>query len=439
MRAALLLGAALLGCTYEGWLGRTPADAVSLDAAPEVMSEVVSDAPGDAAPLMLVREELANASYIGPGDRFGSSTALSADGSTLAVGAPDEDSAATGIGGNQGDDAAIDAGAVYILTSSGTTWNQKVYVKAFNTRASDRFGASVALSADGSTLAVGARHEDSASIEIDNSASSAGAVYVFTRSGTTWSQQGYLKAANAGRRDYFGTSVALSGDGSILAVGASGESGGANGVNGNFAADVPSSGAVYVFTRSSAAWVQDAYVKASNTGEDDSFGASIALSADGSTLAVGATSEDSSATGVNGGQVDDSAPGAGAVYVFTYSGVKWSQRAYVKASNTGGDDHFGHSVTLSGDGSTLAVGADGEASAATGVGGNQANDSAPGAGAVYVFTRSGETWGQRSYVKPSSTAMHDAFGHSVALSAGGEALAIGANLKNAGGAAYVFY
>ncbi|MDW8312587.1 MAG: FG-GAP repeat protein, partial [Burkholderiales bacterium] len=133
-------------------------------------------------------------------------------------------------------------------------------------------------------------------------------------------------------------------------------------------------------------FVQQAYVKASNTGAGDWFGWSVALSGDGNTLAVGARLEDSSATGVNGDESNDSAFDSGAVYVFVRSGTTWSQQAYIKASNTEEWDVFGSSVALSSDGNTLAVGAPWEDSNATGVNGDQSNDSASGSGAVYVFT-----------------------------------------------------
>jgi cysteine-rich repeat protein len=369
-------------------------------------------------------------------DQFGTSVALSADGSTLAVGAPVEGSGATGVDGNQADDSAIDAGAVYVFTRSGTTWERQAYLKASNTRAGAQFGMMVALSADGSTLVVGAPLEDSGATGVngdqaDHSAPWAGAVYVFTRSGTTWQQQAYLKASNTAANGLFGNSAALTADGSTLAVGAIFESSGAIGVNGDQTdRSKPSAGAVYVFTRSGTTWQQQAYLKASNTGIGDSFGASVALSTEGTTLAVGAATEDSAATGINGNQADNSAIASGAVYVFTYTGGTWSQQAYIKASNTSRADAFGASVALSGDGSTLAVGAYAEDSGATGINGNQTNDAIPESGAAYIFTRSGTTWSQQAYVKASNTGLTAEFGWSLAMSPDGSMLAVAAVVED---------
>jgi hypothetical protein len=201
---------------------------------------------------------------------------------------------------------------------------------------------------------------------------------------------GYFKASNTDVGDFFGISVALSADGNTLAVGALFERSAATGINGDQADNTTSSGAVYVFTRTGATWSQQAYIKASNTGPDR-FGGFVTLSADGNTLAVGANGEDSAATGINGNQADNSAADAGAVYVFTRTGVTWSQQAYVKASNTGVGDRFGISMTtltsvaLSADGNTMAVGAPLEDSAVTGIGGDQANNSAGSAGTMYLY------------------------------------------------------
>jgi len=365
-------------------------------------------------------------------DQFGISVAVSGDGNTVAVGAIGEPSAATGIGGNQADNSAAGAGAVYVFTRVGTNWTQQAYVKASNTEAGDQFGISVALSGDGNTLAVGATGEASAATGIggnqaDNSGAGAGAVYVFTRSGTTWTQQAYVKASNAGAGDEFGLSVALSDDGNTLAVGAGGEASAATGVGGNQADNTaPNAGAVYIFTRVGTTWTQQAYVKASNTEAGDLFGSSLALSNDGNTLVVGAPGEASAATGIAGNQADNAAASAGAIYVFVRGGAIWTQQAYVKASNTGAGDNFGSSVALSADGNTLAVGAPNEASAAIGIGGNQADNTAQDAGAVYVFTRSGSTWTQQAYVKTSNTGAGDTFGSSVSLGGDGSTLTVGA-------------
>jgi hypothetical protein len=132
-------------------------------------------------------------------------------------------------------------------------------------------------------------------------------------------------------------------------------------------------------------WSQQAYIKAKNTGAGHRFGHSLSLTADGNTLAVGASRENSNATGVDGNANNSSASQSGAVYLFTRDRTVWSQTTYIKASNTGIDDEFGRSVSLSSEGSMLAVGATSEGSSATGVGGNESDNSAINSGAVYVF------------------------------------------------------
>jgi hypothetical protein len=226
---------------------------------------------------------------------------------------------------------------------------------------------------------------------------------VFTRDvAGIWSQQAYIKASNTDWEDLFGISVALSGD--TLAVGAFGEDSAASGVNGDQGnntefSDDYHAGAAYVFERDEAGiWSQQAYVKASNPDADDDFGMSVALSGD--TLTVGARNEGSAATGINGDEDDNSALSAGASYVFARdaAGV-WSQQAYIKASDTDALDSFGLPVALSGD--TLAVGADGEDSGATGVSGNQGNNivHAPAAVSVAIGTST------RGSTKPDSLDM----------------------------------
>ena len=352
------------------------------------------------------------------GDHF---NVVAISGDTLVVGAPQEDSDAEGINGDQANNNALDSGAVYVFVRNGSSWTQQAYLKAINTGAGDGFGSSVAISGD--TLVVGAPSEDSNARGVNgdffnDSSQDAGAVYVFVRTGGVWSFQAYLKASNTDvfdSFDHFGSSVAISDN--TIAVGAQYESGG--GVSG-------ASGAVYVFTRIGSDWSQQMYLKASNAGGSsgrfdmsDSFGASIALWGDA--LAVGAPGEDSQAIGINGNQTDNSALDSGAVYVFARTGTIWSQQAYVKASNTDAEDAFGASVALSGD--TLAVGAVGEASNSTDIDGNQLDNSAPASGAVYTFRQAGGVWSQEAYLKASNTNIRDEFGR-VALA--GDTLVVGA-------------
>ena len=324
-------------------------------------------------------------------DWFGYALSLSADGTRLAVGAANEASSATGVGGDQTDNRAGGSGAVYVFARTGTTWTQETYLKASNTGQWDTFGCAVSLSADGTRLAVGANGESSSATIIngsqtDDGASDSGAVYVFSRTGADWTQEAYIKASNTGARDHFGSSVSLSADGTRLAVGAYGEASSATDVDSNQADNAAAySGAVYVFSRTGTTWTQEAYIKASNTGQWDTFGCAVSLSADGTRLAVGANGEDSSATGVGGDQTNNSAGASGAVYVFARTGTTWTQEAYVKASNTDSVDNFGGSVSLSADGTRLAVAAPSEASSATGVDGDQADNSANASGAVYVY------------------------------------------------------
>jgi len=317
-------------------------------------------------------------------DNFGTSLALDAD--TLVVGAHLEDSSATGIDGDQADDASADSGAVYVFTRDvDGNWTQQAYIKASNTDPDDQFGSSVTLSQD--TLVIGAPGESSRATgidgnEVNNNDTGAGAAYVFTRDASNvWTQQAYVKASNTDAGDEFGASVSLVAD--ILVVGAPREDSGAVGIDGFENDDrTLNAGAAYLFSRDgNGAWSQDAYIKASNTGSQDRFGEAVVTY--GEFLAVSAR-EDSSATGFNGDQADNTMSTAGAVYLFERDlNGAWRQVSYVKAPNTATADNFGFSLALSD--ATLLIGADLEDSAATGIGGDMLDDSAGDAGAVYFI------------------------------------------------------
>ena len=254
-------------------------------------------------------------------------------------------------------------------------------------------------------------------------------------------QIAYIKASKPTFGANFGSggsavgdnAVSLSGDGMTLAVGAPYESSGSAGIDGDQSDEsVFGAGAVYVFSDQDGEWGQQAYIKVSNPGVTDNFGFATSLSDDGNTLAVSAHFESSAATGINGDQDDDSIGQSGAAYVFVRDGSTWTQQAYIKASNTGSADIFGSRLAVSGDGNVLVVGAQFEDSDAQGINGPQDNDAAQEAGAVYLFTREGETWAQEAYVKGSNTETFDEFGSSVSISTDGSLIAIGAYLEDSG-------
>ncbi len=384
------------------------------------------------------------ASNPGQSYRFGHHVVLSQDGNTLAVSSFYEASAAKGIDGDQTDKSIPQAGAVYVFTRTGTTWSQQSYIKASNTgekekgntpSKGDQFGFSLALSADGNTLVTGAISEDSAAKGIngdqnDNSLPSSGAAYVFTRAGTKWSQQAYIKASNPGANDLFGYAVGLSADGNTMAISAYDEGSSAREINGVMDRGVRGTGAIYVFTRTGANWAQTAYLKASNAENGDSLGYDMAISQDGNTIVGGAGDEDCLASGVNPPEKCDNDfktdTSTGAAYVFVRSGNTWTQQAFIKASHPGKEDWFGSRLNISGDGNTLGVCAQLENGNSKGIDGNEKDVSAEDSGALYLFTRTGTTWVQKAYVKGSNTRAYDEFASSVAFSKDGKVMAVGA-------------
>ncbi|HTL32772.1 MAG TPA: hypothetical protein VL326_06595 [Kofleriaceae bacterium] len=347
--------------------------------------------------------------------QFGAAMGLSADGSTLAVGAYGENNS---------------AGACYVFTRANDVWTQQARLVPAIADAGDNLGVAVALSADGNTLACSAYRESSGNPAdpADNTLPASGAAYVFVRSGTTWSQQAYLKAQNLDAGDEFGQGLALTGDGNLLAVSAHFEQSATGNPSDNSGTQV---GAAYVFTRSGAIWTQTAYLKADNAG-GDCFGESIDIAANGSAIAVGAYLESSVATNVNGDGTNDLLVNSGAVYVF--EGPSWIQRDYVKAFNTGMSDQFGVTVGLAADGQ-LVVGAHLEASGSVT---NQADDSMAQAGAVYTYLPPVSTLQPGSYLKAATPQAGAIFGLRVASSDPGTTIVAGAPNENGTGAAYVF-
>lgn len=374
-------------------------------------------------------------------DYFGYKMSMS--GSTLAVTAKQESSNQTTITNGPSasvDNSASNSGAVYIYLYSAGSWGQQAYIKAANSNASDLFGLGLDIDAD--TLAVGAPGEASNQATItngttasaNNSASAAGAAYVYLRSGATWAQEAYVKPPNAELGDQFGASVAVHAD--TLVVGAPQEDSNqttiTNGTTASANNSFSASGAVYVFKRTGATWVQQAYIKAPNADTGDNFGYSVDIHGD--TLVVGAPFEASNQNTVTNGTTASATNGftsAGAAYVFSRNASgDWTQQAYIKPSNAGAGQSFGSKVAIDGD--TIAVGATGESSNQNTISHGtaaSANLSLTNAGAVYIFHRYGVNWSQEAYIKPGNPQSSAFFGADLALEK--DRLIVGASQESA--------
>jgi hypothetical protein len=302
-------------------------------------------------------------------DVFGAMIALSNNGLVLAVGA------------SQWEGAVSNQGAVYIYDWTGTSWVQRGSVLTESPAGVDHKFSSVSLSADGTVLAVG----------VHGYSSSFGCVYIYDWNGSSWVQRGsVLTPSDAGSSggQQFGFYISLSANGNIMAIGANRRS--------------SDTGGVYIYDRSGSSWVQrGAVLTASDAAAEDSFSA-VALSGDGTILAIGAWGWE--------GAVSNQ----GAVYIYDWTGSSWAQRGSVlTASDAASGDQYGYNVAISDDGLVLAVGA----------------RSFNGKGGVYIYDWSGSFWVQRGAVLTASdAAANDLYGFSVAFNSDATILVVSAVL-----------
>mgnify|MGYP003635540067 FL=1 len=331
-------------------------------------------------------------------DYFGYSVSMNSDGTKVIVGAFGEHSSSEG--------------AAYIFTYSSGSWDEGVKIVALDRGTLDFFGKSVAMSGDGTKVIVGAFKEDTTYADV-------GAAYIFTYDGSNWDAGTKILASDKQGSDYFGNSVAMSGDGTKVIVGAYREDTG--GID---------NGAAYIFAYSVSygGWQQQQKIQASsgNTGSaDNQFGYSVAMNSDGTKVIVGAHYEDSDA----GASVNTNAGNSGAAFIYTYDGSNWGSEVRLKASDAQGSDQFGYSVSMNSDGTKVIVGAYDE------------DEGASGAGAAYIFALSSGSWSQEVKILASDAQADDRFSHSVAMSGAGDVL-VGAFGEDTGGtdagAAYIF-
>jgi len=315
-------------------------------------------------------------------DRFGDAVALSEDGNTAIIGAPNKH-----IGANS------DQGAAYIFRRNGSSWVQQQELLASDGAELDGFGVSVALSSDGNTALVGAWGKNSE-----------GAAYIFKWNGSSWTQQAKLTASDAVAGNTFGLSVSLSGDGTIALVGDWYKTVGAN----------SSQGAAYVFKWNGAAWVQQQELTSSDGAAGDVFSAGLAISRDGSTIIAGSPQKK---VGANVGQ--------GAAYIFKLISGSWTQQQELTSSDGAAGNSLGRAGSLSSDGKSIMISAPGRDS---------------DRGAAYLFQWNGAVWVQQQTLTASDGVAGDNFGGDLAVSSDGTTALSGARAKHtsAGSAAYVF-
>lgn len=236
------------------------------------------------------------------GSLFGVSATISLDGGTIVVGSQYEN-----VGG------LANAGAAYVYRPAigPGTWEVKTRLVPPASAAAAWFGGSVAVSGNGEVVTVGAARDDDAGYTV------AGAVYVYRRVGAGYQLEQRVSAPFPQQEARFGANgMAVSDDGSLIAVGSFVDGAASAGVNGSMTPAGTQSGAVMLFEKRAPAWQLKTFVKAPNPGNGDAFGFGLALSAYGTTLAVSAIWEASSATGIGGDQSDNAAPNSGAVYLY---------------------------------------------------------------------------------------------------------------------------
>ena len=332
------------------------------------------------------------------GDEFGYSACLSGDGTRAIVGARNEDTNAS------------TNGTVYIFSRSGSTWTEEAYIRGpVSNQGSLFFGETVTMNYDGSYIAVGGRD--------DSNSSNQGAVWVYSRSGTTWTLQQKLTHSDAQPNDYFGLRVSISGDALYIIISAHAEDGGSGDPTSN-------AGAAYVFSRSGSTWTQQAKLVDPSPSVNGYFGQAVDINSDG-TYAVACKYTDNSS--------------AGAIFVFTRSGSTWTQQAKLTASDAQISDNLAKSgCSISANGSFVVGGAHLEA------GGS--GDPLSSAGAAYVFERDGSSWSQVKKLTASDAQAGDQYGTSADISSDGAYVIVGARYEDGGagdptsasGAAYIY-
>src|SRR5210317_955880 len=286
-------------------------------------------------------------------------------------------------------------------------WDTGTKLVATDPDQSDYFGWSVAISGDGNTTIVGARTEDGPP---SAPSPNSGSAYIFTRTGSSWDTGTKIRAPDLEAGNQFGYSVSISNDGNTAIVSEHNQSGPPS--------EPPSirdlCGAAYIFTRTDGSWDTGTKIRAPDPQIYDSFGFSVAISGDGNTAIVGAYVED--------GTSPSYTFNAGAAYIFTRTSGSWDTGTKIVASDREYRDLFGYSVAISGDGNTAIVGAIDEDGTSPDAGFNS--------GAAYIFTRTDGSWDTGTKIRAPDPETQDYLGYSVSLSYDGNTAIVGSRYED---------
>ncbi len=253
-------------------------------------------------------------------DEFGYSVAISKNGSTIIVGAHNEDTGGT------------NAGSAYVFQKSGATWSEQAKIQGSDTTTHDSFGSVVDISSDGNTAAISADAHD-------GGAANTGAVYVFTRSGATWTQHSKLLASDKAADDDFGEGMSMNDNGDVLVAGSPKED--------TTAGTTSNAGSSYVFRLSGGVWSQEAKLEHAGPGVDDFAGAAITISGNGKVVYISSDTDDQTATD------------SGAVFVFkNTTGSTWVEKTTLKDTTPATGNEFGSGVGVDNTGRNVVVGSE---------------------------------------------------------------------------------
>ena len=403
---------------------------------------------------------------------FGGAVAIAADGETIVVGAPDDAGGGLGVGSDPTDRSKPGAGAAYVFARAGSRWAQQAYLKPSTGYGAEHFGAVLSLSADGNTLVVGVP-EDSNPDRGGASSRESGSAFVFVRINGTWRERSYLRASRAADRTHFGASVAVSADGSVIVVGAPEDSAGVGAPIACESYDVlrPSrvcEGAVFVFEGDAGrGWSETAILEVPTLSQvPHHIGHRTTIADDGRTVVtsglrtihafVRSDRWSQEAELVPPDDARDASPlwalvasgdartivtgrfarESDHVSIFTRGAGAIVPEGELRARQRRPEANFGRALALSRDGVRLAVGAPYDDDDSMGVNPSRCGQGLAGAGTTYLFAReipTSTSWLEIAYIKPASPQVQMFFGGAVGLDGNGSTLVVGAPRAPGGG------